>query len=524
MDISLNRQHSLMLRLEDFFVNWTQYDMLRKEITPEERTWMFDWVSRRLGLPNLPSMLTNRRIKKENATMAHQGSIVQRHEGKTIPDDFLTIASGTDDQYLGYALPGDGDLDIGQMEGDYLTDIKETMSENTYAFTVIFAKGADTEESKQPFNTLQNEGGNCICASFIEGDLQGFGAPETSHSIEFAAHQEYLGPKIIDIFTSNDEDLTKTVEKLNTPFVKREIMNACFPTPDGRGEILIVFANGQRVSIVKGDKHKKYEWGEVSQSYAYEGKAVETKPAEVKRGLGSKKTDMKVDPKSLPDKTPEKTDTAIAAALKNAEDNSKKNLDYMVVPPTHRLSSIKDAQAWYRVYSDTMPDDSDIQIMVTTKQPIAVKIKGAVSNNVFNRFLQDKKLMLAADKGKAPAATKSEAAVVVPVSIIPETERENLMKNFLPKMVKAFKNFDDGSRLIVPPEKILSYMRDKPVATMQLGIDKGLDEFENYSDEAFRMLGKMAPDALAALCSEYRLDRIKNKAALVAAAGIKKAM
>ena len=495
----LERQKELKQWFEDDFVSLLTYAYVNGHIKLSEMEWMFEWVSNGFRLPSLAQHLDHKEVP-----VAYESSIVQRNEGKTIPDEFLNIAVKTNDQYIGYAILEDNELSIGQTKE--LEDVKESLLKPDY-FVISFAKGANTEESKQPFNTLQNEGGNCICASFIEGDCQGFGSPESSHSIQWAVHQEYLMPKIIDIFTDCEENVANTVEKLNRAITKHEIANNCFPGVSARGEILIIFGNKQIINIVKGNKHKEYEWGVVSQSFAYEEKKT-SEP--IKTGLGSKGAIV-----------PKPPTTAIAAAMTKAVDKvdaSKTNLSHLIIPPIHRLSSFKDAKSFYKTYCDPIPSDIELELTVKNKIPIAGRIKPIISSVIFDTLINQKKIFLAPEGSLLPAATNIEPDI--PIVIIPQIEREKMFKSIQPKILRAL---DDKSTWIVPPDKLVTFLSKIPSATEQLGLKMGLDEFENYW-EIWDLMIKECPRIIRSILDQYRNERFMLKTTFASKQENKKAM
>lgn len=528
MEVPLYRQAKIIQIMEDFLEKWTTYDLLRGRLSQAERELMFGWMDKLKLQLNLSNILG-----QENGKMAYQATIVQKLEDQKVPEEFVNLAAGTNDGFIGYAFVEDGELQTGTLDGgeqESLTTLKETMDAMSMHMSFTFAKGADSDESKQPFNTLQDARGNCICATFIEGELQGFDAPESSHSVEHNAHQQYMAPKLLDIYQSCNEDIGKVVEKLNSNFTKREILANCFSTTTARGEILLVFANGQTVNIVKGDKHQKYGWGEVSQALGYGGKAIEEKVEPPKKNLlgkgGSKPADKPV--LSLPKATSTVEEgkkltqpTAISAAI----DDAKDNLEYMIIPPAIRFDSFKNLQTWYKAFGHKDQQPSDDQINEMVKKPhtaIAVKVKSDMKNKGFNIFLEKNTILMTDSKAKAPAATKPETKITP--AILSAADRETFNETIMPKMVKALQNYDDGSRLVLPPERMSEFLKDKPLLTEQLGLQEGLDQFNSWSAEAFEQLATKLPFAAGMLMQQLVYDRMKTSMALKEATKIKKAM
>lgn len=442
-------------------------------------------------------------------------AIVQRNEGKTINDEFLGIVATERSEYMGYASAEDGEITIDHRDGgeeSLLNDIRDTMKASTAQFILAFGRGVSLEEDRQPFKTLTDEAGNPICVAFIEGDFQGFEPVESSHSTSSICHTEYLCPKVMDIFTGCGEDLDKTIEKLNSAMVRREITNMCFPATDARGEILLLFANGKKVSFVKGDSHRKYEWGETSLSFGYEWKPdVVENPNKAKGILGKPKSTVVADNKSS-----SKSTTAIAAAV----DDAKKDLNFMIVPPPHRCQSAKDLGSWYDAYTVGKPNGWERGFKQADKA-VSAKVKTSITNKGFNILLEKGQIFLAPDSSKSSkSSVSSPTELKIPITIIPAAELDKMKRTIFPKMVKAY---DDSSNLIIPPEKLAEFLKDKPKATEQLGIG-GLVEFDNYSDDALRLLMKEVPETVLAILSQYRLENWQMRKALSDATDIKKAM
>ena len=444
--------------------------------------------------------------------------IVQRAEGKAFDEKYLDIAMGERDEYFGYAFVDEGEIKYGEMSLSNKTEVKEEISTTSnHPLILILAKDVSTEESKQPFITLTKEDTTPLCVTFIDGDLQGFGSPESSHSMAWAAHQQYLMPKILEYFTDCGEDLDKTYEKLNRANTKSEILNNCFPGMLANGTVVILFSNGKCLSFYKGEKHKKYEWGETSLAFGYEAKPVE--PAKPK-GLGAhSKTSVKasVPPtgsgRADPKTDPGKPSTAIEDAMKTAE-GRKTNLEHMIVPPPTAFNSNMDLEKFYRSFAnpEDLPSSEEFNKMKSSKQGIPVKIKSSLSNDAFNKLLGLNKFLLAPTGSKPPEKKDTKTDITVPIIIIPEKELEHTSK-FIDKLMKIRE--DDGSGLIYKPETIIKFSQENKhiSATDQLGYQMGLDEFEGYY-EIWDDLIKNNPVTTKAILVQYMLERYKDKQAL----------
>lgn len=498
------RQEELKEHLEDDIVRLLCYRSIQGQITQEELEWMVKLLSSILSLPN--KLVTHQ--KQETDTMA--AVIVQGAEGMAFDEKYLDIAMGERDEYMGYAFVDEGEIKYGEMSLQNKSEVKEEIATTTnHPLILMFAKDLPTEESKQPFITLTKEDTTPLCVTFMDGDLQGFGSPESAHSMAWAAHQQYLMPKIIEYFTDCGEDLNKTYEKLNRAHTKSEILNNCFPGTLANGNVVILFSNGKCLSFYKGDKHKKYEWGETSLAFGYEAKPVE--PAKPK-GLGAhSKTNTK---SSVPEvkKEDKKPDTAIADAMRTAE-GRKTNLNHMIVPPPTAFNSNMDLEKFYRSFAnpEDLPSSEEFNKMKASKQGIPVKVKSSLSNDSFNKLLSLGKFLLAPTDSKPPEKKDTKTNLTIPIIIIPKNELEYFKK--LGDKIMQIKE-DDGSGLIYKPETIIKLAEaNKHIsATDQLGYQMGLDEFEgNYEiwDDYIKN-----PVATKAILVQYMLERYKDKQAL----------
>lgn len=508
MDIPLGRQQELYELLEDNLWKLLCYHYFRtKQITMGELEWMVSIFGKSFPLP---TWITGK-TQETKEMSANSQVIVQRYEGKTIDEEFLKIVATERDEYCGFASPDkDGTVSISHMSGgeeSLVSDIKSFMKDNEDYAIWCFGRGASTDESQQPFTTLTNDKGECICATFIDGDLQGFGAPETSHSIAFAAHQEYLMPKIIDIFTANGEDIEKTFAKLNSNYVKKEIINNLFPGQEEKtsGEVLILFGNGKFISALKGDKHKKYEWGETSSALGFESKA--TVPEKTSK-FGKKTTATKT------------AETAISAAMTAAVEKKKTDdVEYLIVPPAFRHSSNQSLEEWYSRYGDETQKPSAEQfneMKGAAHKAIPVKLKKQIANNPGSvKNLVDNKTIVLFNKDKA---TVAETKPDIPILIIPKGERENLEKEFWKKIAAGEKD------LTVKPEDLVAFLKDKPTASNQLGRQMGVREFETFSPKAWEEILRLAPKTIVAIVQEQQVEIFKLSSALKVATETRKAM
>lgn len=483
-----------------------------KRIKLDELEYMLDYFGKTLPIPSWYKPL-----EQENTEMS--SVIIQRAEGKSFDDKYLDIAMGERDGYFGYAFVDEGEIKYGEMPLSNKAEVKEEISTTpNHPLVITLAKDVATEESKQPFVTLTKEDNTPLCVVFMDGDLQGFGSPESSHSMAWTAHQQYLMPKILEYFTDCGEDLDKTYEKLNRANTKSEILNNCFPGTLANGNVVILFANGKYLSFFKGDKHKKYEWGETSLAFGYESKPISSEIAKKAIGLGAhSKTNKTSVPTSGSGKASstadpgkdKKPNTAIAAAMDKAEEK-KGSLDYIIKPPHDKFGSVQSLEEWFQKFAH--PEDKLSSAELNEYKGQAHKFKGVrvkptLSNAAFNTLMQ-KGFFLMAESQDKPAKKETKAELVVPLIIIPKPELERAEK-FNDKLIKIQQ--DDGSGMIYKPETIVEYMTKKslPSATDQLGYAMGLDEFEGYYEIWDDIIKN--PVTTKAILIQYMLERHRDK-------------
>ena len=529
MEIPLGRQEELTNALVDTFSSYlgTHIQDINRRLTlgkvsPEELEWMSN--------KTVDMFLTS---EEEFSTMSGNALVVKA-AGKLMDDEYLKIAAGERDGYLAFAFAEGGAITSGNMikeeskTNNLKTDVEETSEEKKdIAVHLMFAGEVDTEESKQPFETLTDDEGRALAVTFIEGTTQDFGDVESPHSKEWRAHQHYLTPKILKIYNNHGQDLEKTVNELKELFTKNEMLSSVFPgtEKDTRGEITILFQDGQSINMVKGDRHKKYEWGETSLAFGYEAKAINPEKTEaVKSGLlGKAKTSVPVTGKATSTVVEGskliKPDTAVAEAF----DRAKVCLPYMVIPPKHRLSSNQSAESWYTSYADPtygMPSSKEINEMKNNQEKaVAVRIKPTINEKSFRDLIQKNMIVQAPNQAASKPATEAKKdEIIVPTLIVPKKELEQF------KLLQAKVTKEPGVMVFKPDAIIEASVNSKLIAaTDQLGLP-GLSSFHGWY-EAFGELVRTDPVAAQALLVQFSTQHYLDQQAIEAATKqIKKAM
>jgi len=272
--------------------------------------------------------------------MGHEAAIVQRIEGKTIDDKYLELVATEYGEYIVYIDVNAEGINAIHMDGgeeQSLQNIKDTMAETTAPFFLAFGKGC-AEEDRLPFLIMQLDNTTPLCAILIEGNFAGFGEMESSHPDEWYVSQQYLLPKITRLAKDYDENQAKIVEYLSDSFNQNEMLKSICPLPGARCEILFIFGNGQTVNMVKGDLHKRFDWGEVSSALSYNpaGQSTVLKKITGSLARGTRTAPIITAKPNEPDG--KKPDTAIAAAIIKADAKSDDDRPY-ILPPGRRCES-----------------------------------------------------------------------------------------------------------------------------------------------------------------------------------------
>src|SRR5258706_14683000 len=203
-------------------------------------------------------------------------------------------------------------------------------------------------ESQQPFIPLYGANDIKLGACFIDGTFSGYGAANSTQTTEYWVHEEYIAPKLKDLYEAVGDDLDKLVAKLRTPMITREILAGS--NMGERGCIALLFANGEICIFTKNPKHSNFTFGWASQRFGYDKELltsttpIVTTPAEPEDMFGVKPAPKVPATPSVaaiptaaapaavvagsgpqPDVSPVKDSTVLVYWSKSIEDGSNKN-------------------------------------------------------------------------------------------------------------------------------------------------------------------------------------------------------
>src|SRR5260221_990610 len=205
----------------------------------------------------------------------YTGVILYRAPGKDMPAEFLDICSGEKSDVIGRALAVNGNLLTVNLDGSQMQAVKDTCAKEDYKQHGLMLQFGNEDsdndlpdESQQPFIPLYGATDVKLGACFIDGTFSVYGAANSTQTTEYWVHEEYIAPKLKDLYEAVGDDLDKLVAKLRTPMVTREILAGS--NMGERGCIALIFANGEICIFTKNPKHSNFTWGWASQRFAYD--------------------------------------------------------------------------------------------------------------------------------------------------------------------------------------------------------------------------------------------------------------
>lgn len=457
----------------------------------------------------------SRRPANRRTTM-QSGVIIRRNSGLLVPDAYAELAIKANPTAWGAAIVTEGELQLNKGEGLDLEMFKDTIQafdKQDITFYLCSSPSAIDIGDVSPFTILTNDDKEQtpLLVAFIEGNFPQFEKTGSSHPAEFFVANEYLIPKLQELFELADGDIAKVMSTIQKPYFKREMMNVAVP----RGAITLVSATGEALTFAQADDSAEYPWGWVSKNLGY-AKAAPAEKAEEpkKKGMFSVKSTVREKAQTTPSSAvaaavvPPKTTTAVAPQYK-----------IMKWRPENNMSRSNKKEA-YKQRIGYLPakwaDNVEIEVYVKA------------DTNKLLTFSEVKKLGLAAvglpalnnpppqhnppgQEGgkdvqpdhvvvpeKAPAS-KGVTTECLPL-ISPQT-REHILK--IMGDAKVQKLIADNADIISDPNKVKALEAKFVDFSAQLGMKK-IDDFMSWSFEMMYDLAKAKPDGIAVMCWTFR--------------------
>ena len=270
-------------------------------------------------------------------------SIIHKLPGHLIPSALLETASKVCPTVSGFAVRDkEGDANVLSVEKTdksiQVSDLEKLNTATKDSELVLYMAnmpGEHTADDIQPFTVTifadeKDEVGTDILSVFVEGDFPTYSKPDSGHTDEYNFYEEYLMPKLGEIFEDCKQDIAAFVARLHKPSFEKDVKAQA----GHRCALVFLPIEGDAVKFGNNeDLGRGYDWGTTSQHHNWDAKKEEKKPITnaaaavsdgVKKVLFGKKPPVGGEPTGpkLPDGVhavppkvtePPKTDTAINA-------------------------------------------------------------------------------------------------------------------------------------------------------------------------------------------------------------------
>lgn len=441
---------------------------------------------------------------KRRLRMPQTGLTIKRNASLAIPDDYLNIAVKENPTAWGCAIvtpdglmtsSGDTTMDLEVLK-DTLNDFKE----RDIYFYLCNSESAINMDDVSPFWLIEkDEAPLLVC--LIEGNFPGFVKAGSSHPSEYHFLQDYLQPKITDLWELCDGDLLKLMAFIEKPAFKKELLAHANP----RGCITFVAANGKALTFAVGEGHCEYTWGWVSQNYGYALGAPkpEVKP-EAKKSLFPQKNVSSTREKFVPSGTPVSAEpTAGAKVVQNftVRKEAPKATD-----------SRKDRKLFYQRRIGYCPEGWEqhvaIEVWVDPKtnqtvfmseiKKLGIDAVGVPKLNNPGRANKDIEAdnVSGSERETGPAVTDAVLAIMAPKTR--EYAHDLLRKEDVKKLIA-----ENGNPISDPKDTKGNEIKIAGFSE-QLGMKDGLHDFARLPFSYYDKISKEKPELMANLCWAFK--------------------
>lgn len=255
----------------------------------------------------------------------HEGSILVKFAGKSIPHDLLARTFKEYPKCIGMAKAEEGELLlINEKNGFDFAQLEVLLEDNHGSELILFFGNADSDylaDDVQPFEIIKKDDGTPAMVAFAEGGFVSTAEPNSSHSPAFIAVHKELLPKISLFNRMAKGDLDEVLKALNEPTVEKDLVRICCPTPTEKGMMLVLSATGEYIAFGNTDTELEADWGYTTNGFNYsvvEQKVEEKQPEPQKIAFMKKQPSVPSVSKAEVNKAldqPVKTDTAAPPIL-----------------------------------------------------------------------------------------------------------------------------------------------------------------------------------------------------------------
>jgi hypothetical protein len=462
-----------------------------------------------------------------------------RAPGKDMPEEFLDICSGEKSDVIGGALAVNGNLLTVKLDGSQLQAVKDTCAKEDYKACglLLHFGNEDTdndvpEESQQPFIPLFGANDVKLGACVIDGVFSGYGAANSSQTTEYWVHEEYIAPKLKDLYESVGDDLDKLVAKLRTPMITREILAGS--NMGDRGCIALLFANGEICIFTKNPKHSNFTWGWASQRFAYDKDLLTNTTSVPEVKAPATPTDMFGAPAAPKASAAPAPAPAAAAPIPAAPGTGPqpdvspgKDATILIYYPSEiAKGSNKGKKNWLARFIGANPPDWN------QAKPGPWPLKAA-HHHALQDLIQRGHIVLAGQPSPAAAAAPEKSAPVAAVNpVIIDTETRKRIENIFSPIILG--TLDTANQYIADPSRIeaetgkvgsfLTQMGWPDKAMKDKGVPEGWDFWYRHGTLLFlEQFIRTDIKTAAKVMQEFIVQDHKNRMALKEAAKIKAA-
>src|SRR5258706_4601259 len=433
----------------------------------------------------------------------YTGVTLYRAPYKIMPEEFLDICSAEKSDVIGGALAVDCKLPTVHPDGSQLQAFKDTCAKEEYKpYGLMLNFGNEDSdndlptESQQPFIPLYGANDVKLGACFIDGTFSGYGAANSTQTTEYWVHEEYIAPKLKDLYEAVGDDLDKLVAKLRTPMVTREILAGS--NMGERGCIALIFANGEVCIFTKNPKHSNFTFGWASQRFGYDKELLTSvalipeipASAVIKTGdmfsSGSKPTAAPTAP------IPPTVAAPVAPSIQGAGSQSGVSPVTDSTVLVYWSKSIEDGsnknkKKWLAQYIGSNPPDWQ------NDKPGPWPLKSAYHSSL-QALVANNRVILAGQPSIATSAAPAKPAPVEAVSpvIFDADERTRISNIFSPILLGTLDTANqyvaDPARIEAELGKVGTWLQQMGWPTKEMrdkGIPEGWDFFAKFNTRAF---------------------------------------
>lgn len=461
--------------------------------------------------------------------MQFKGTVLVKEPGKTIPQDFLAHVMAANPSCMGAMSQFVDDENRPTLStgiNEELPSVEDVMRLQEQAIDspmiMYFGKYPEGYDSTniQPFELITGANGP-IVALMSDGNFHEHGHAESKNSDDFFLAFEYFAPKLQQLYSACNLDVNKLKEQLKLPFVQKEL-NGIYT---GRGDMILLFNDGEIMRFGQNALGRKLEWGYVSNSHDFKFPEAQAEvPAEPeKKGLlGSLLKGKKTSPTPMGSSSPATT----VVHNQPAPSPEQKTMTSVPSVPVSRepiqvpatISSNSKIKEWYMKNAGFIPANwksrpkvipqLDGKDLGTLDQAIAASAATAPATPASVQEARDAKK--AGHKTGEDAhieqlqQQKAERKAPVLPALTPEV-REEIQKLFLGQG-QIMKAMDMSGEQVVDPKTIQAIESKYPSFVQQLGITGGIEATLNWPFESRVELCETYPKAAAILMKDMAME------------------